>query len=66
MNPAEFSPMDPRLEQALHEIRNAAPDAAEVEAAAARVWARLHCPGTPALLRRFSGADSRIPRRPAE
>ena len=44
MNPAEFSPMDPRLEQALHEIRNAAPDAAEVEAAAARVWARLTVP----------------------
>ncbi len=44
MNPAEFSPMDPRLEQALQEIRDAAPEAAVVEAAAARVWARLAVP----------------------
>ncbi len=44
MNPAEFSPMDPRLEQALQEIRAAEPGADAVEAAAARVWARLAIP----------------------
>jgi FecR protein/Putative zinc-finger len=41
MNPAEFNPIDPQLEQAMHEIRDETPDAAAVEAAAARVWARL-------------------------
>lgn len=37
----EFEPMDPRLEQAVTEIRTDEPDAATVEAAAERVWARL-------------------------
>jgi hypothetical protein len=37
----EFGPMDPRLEQAVTEIHNDEPDAATVEAAAERVWARL-------------------------
>ena len=37
----EFNPMDPALEQAVAEIRDEAPDSAVVEAAAARVWARL-------------------------
>jgi hypothetical protein len=37
----EFNPMPPELEQAVAEIRDEAPDSAVVEAAAARVWARL-------------------------
>ena len=37
----EFNPMSPELEQAVAEIRDDAPDAAVVEASAARVWARL-------------------------
>jgi hypothetical protein len=37
----EFNPMDPALEQAVAEIRDETPDYATVEAAAARVWARL-------------------------
>ena len=41
MTPAEFNPMDPELEKAVQEIRDDAPDPAVVEAAAARVWARL-------------------------
>jgi hypothetical protein len=46
MNRAEFEsidprPIDPRLEQAMTEIRNDAVDEAVVEAAAARVWERL-------------------------
>ena len=41
MSPAEFNPMDPELEQAMQEIRDDSPDPAVVEAAAARVWARL-------------------------
>ena len=41
MNHAEFKPMDPALEQAVTEIRDDAVDAAVIEAAAARVWARL-------------------------
>ena len=48
MNPAEFSPLDPRLEQAINEIRDISPDDAEVEAATARVWA---CLGGPQHLR---------------
>jgi hypothetical protein len=40
MNP-ELKPMDAALEQALAEIRDEAIDPAVVEAAAARVWARL-------------------------
>ena len=40
-NPAELGPMDPALEQAVSEIRDEAPDAAVIEAAASRVWARL-------------------------
>ena len=41
MNRAEFESIDPRLEQAMTEIRNDAVDEAVVEAAAARVWERL-------------------------
>jgi ferric-dicitrate binding protein FerR (iron transport regulator) len=41
MNHAEFEPMDPRLEQAMTEIRNDDVDPAVVKAAADRVWARL-------------------------
>ena len=41
MSPAEFNPMDPELEKAMQEIRDDSPDPAVVEAAAARVWARL-------------------------
>jgi hypothetical protein len=37
----EINPMDPALERAVSEIRDESPDAAVVEAAAARVWARL-------------------------
>ncbi|MBZ5620208.1 MAG: FecR domain-containing protein [Acidobacteriia bacterium] len=40
-NPAEFNPMDPALERAMSEIRDEAPDSAVIDAAAARVWARL-------------------------
>src|SRR4051812_13305199 len=41
MNHAEFEQMDPRLEQAMTEIRKDAVDEAVVEAAATRVWERL-------------------------
>ncbi len=41
MSAAEFNPMDPKLEQAMQEIRDDSPESAVVEAAAARVWARL-------------------------
>jgi ferric-dicitrate binding protein FerR (iron transport regulator) len=41
MSAAEFNPMDPQLEKAMQQIRDDAPDSAVVEAAAARVWARL-------------------------
>ena len=41
MTPAEFNPLNPALEQAVSEIRDQVPDAAAVEAAAARVWAKL-------------------------
>ncbi len=41
MTPAEFNPMDPALEQAVSEIRNETPPPEMIEAAAARVWARL-------------------------
>ena len=41
INPGDFHPMIAALEQAVSEIRDEAPDAAVVEAAAARVWARL-------------------------
>jgi hypothetical protein len=37
----EFNPMPPELEQAVAEIRDDIPDAAVVEAARARVWAKL-------------------------
>jgi ferric-dicitrate binding protein FerR (iron transport regulator) len=37
----EFTPMDAALEQAVAEIRDEAVDPAAIEAAAARVWARL-------------------------
>jgi FecR protein len=37
----EFSPMEPELEQAVLEIRDGEPDAAVIEAAAARVWANI-------------------------
>ena len=40
MNP-ELNPMDSALEQAIAEIRDEGPDAAVMEAAAARVWARF-------------------------
>ena len=40
-NPAEFVPLDPALEQAVSEIRNDVPEPAVIEAAAARVWAKL-------------------------
>ncbi len=40
-NPIEFGPLDPALERAVSEIRDEAPDAETIEAAAARVWARL-------------------------
>jgi hypothetical protein len=38
---SEFNPMDPALEQAVSEIRDESVDSAVIEAAAARVWARL-------------------------
>jgi hypothetical protein len=41
MSDREFRPMDPQLEQAIQEIRDATLDPAEMEAAAARVWPRL-------------------------
>ena len=41
MNHVEFKPIDPRLEQAVTEIRNDSVDPAVIEAAAARVWERL-------------------------
>ena len=41
MNHAEFEPMDPALEQAMNEIRDDTVDPEVIEAAAARVWARL-------------------------
>ncbi len=41
MNRAEFDPMDPVLEQAMNEIRGDSADPEIIEAAAARVWARL-------------------------
>jgi hypothetical protein len=41
MTHAEFEPMDPRLEQAMTEIRKDEVDPAVVQAAADRVWARL-------------------------
>jgi len=37
----EFKPMAPELEQAVAEIRDHVPDTAEIEAAGARVWAKL-------------------------
>lgn len=37
----EFNPMSPELEEAVVQIRDEAPDTAVMEAAAARVWARL-------------------------
>jgi hypothetical protein len=40
MNP-EMNPMDPELERAVSEIRDEPVDSAAIEAAAARVWARL-------------------------
>ncbi len=50
MTPAEFNPINPALEQAVSEIRDQAPDAAVVEAAAARVWARLAEAAQPAAV----------------
>jgi hypothetical protein len=41
MNHVEFEPIDPRLEQAVTEIRNDSVDPAVIEAAANRVWERL-------------------------
>ncbi len=41
MNHAEFEPIDPRLEQAVMEMRNDNVDEAVIEAAANRVWERL-------------------------
>jgi hypothetical protein len=41
MTPAEFEAMGPELEQAVREIREEPIDPAVVEAAAARVWAKL-------------------------
>ena len=41
MNHTEFEPIDPRLEQAVTEIRNDDVDPAALAAAADRVWARL-------------------------
>ena len=41
MSPSEFEPIDPVLESAVQEIRNETVDSAVIEAAAARVWARL-------------------------
>jgi hypothetical protein len=41
MNHLEFEPIDPRLEQAVNEIRNDAIDPALIEAAANRVWERI-------------------------
>ena len=40
-NPTEFNPIDPALERAMSELRDETPDTAVVEAAAARVWAKL-------------------------
>src|ERR1041385_5474920 len=41
MSPADGSPMDPKLEQAMSEIRDEQVDPAVIEAAAARVWTKL-------------------------
>ncbi len=41
MSQAEFNPMSPELENAVRQIRDEAVDPAVIEAAAARVWARL-------------------------
>lgn len=41
MTPAELNPINPELERAVSEIRDAVPEDSVVEAAAARVWARL-------------------------
>ncbi len=50
MTPAEFEPIDPVLENAVQEIRNESVDPMVIEAAAARVWARLaaHAEAPPA------------------
>ncbi len=48
MTPAEFNPMESALEQAVTEIRNDSVDPAVIEAAAARVWARLTAADQPA------------------
>ena len=46
--PLENTPMSPELERAMSEIREEIPDAAAIEAAAARVWTKLAdtLPGT--------------------
>src|SRR5262245_16496272 len=59
MNPSEFNPMDPALERAVREIRDDSVDPAVIEAAAARVWAKLQ-EEAPAGLQ--DGLQDRAPR----
>ena len=63
MNPSEFSPMDARLEQAVDEIRDTAPAAAALEAAADRVWTRLAItePSRPEHLRSCADFQALLP-----
>ena len=62
----EFNPMDPALEQAVAEIRDESPDTAVIDAAAARVWARLSeaaasAHGTAAVIRNCADFQALIP-----
>ena len=62
----EFNPISPALEQAVAEIRDDAPDSAVVEAAAARVWARVSeasaaVRGTVAVIRNCADFQALIP-----
>jgi FecR protein/Putative zinc-finger len=60
MTPAEFEPIDPVLEKAVEEIRNDSVNPAVIEAAAARVWARLAPQAAPALATVSQGASAPI------
>ena len=59
MNPEE-NRLDPALERGISEIREGAPEPAEVEAAAARVWARLSTEA-PVRLQGCAGFQSLFP-----
>ena len=63
MSASEFNPMDPELERAVREIRDESIDPAVVEAAAARVWAKLsaHAAEPGSHIRDCSGFQSLIP-----